>query len=226
MTKRSKLIAFRWLSIILYSIVGAAIVHLIIKPLALATLSNISIENDIELIAFEALCVGAVIWIMYSLKLFQWKVLTPAFSAHPPLWIAIAFGLIILTQPYPIWIYAAATLATFTITFLALGKRWEKIPSPKKIEDLPELRQDITQWDSYKILSWATEELPLFSKSHYNSQNTALFFGYEAYVRRIFNCLIAPTDTERSPKSLALVGELGAGKTSIINALVSQLNCN
>lgn len=225
MTRRKILIAKRWWDIFFYSILSAVITWLVLAPLVDSFVGHVGLNTVTGLLAFGVLWGSIVMGIFIEFRLCHFKFWEKEFWAHPPLWFAAALALVWLTQPYMIWVYAGTIAFGLMVVFLVLGR---VKPSGREMENLvclESLRQDVVQWSSQDILQWANQELPLFSKGKSQfSDKTALLFNHEKLVQRIYNRLFFESKLGREPKSLALIGEYGSGKSSIINALIAQIS--
>ncbi|WP_053982054.1 P-loop NTPase fold protein [Marinagarivorans algicola] len=218
MVKRQCLIAKRWCDIVLYSLVAAAVVQLIAVPLGAALLAAIPVMAGLELTCFIALIIFMSLGAVKQFGLLRPSHIKPwqsIFWAHPPLWLAMVLGWITVTQPYPVVCYVMAFSGLFCIVMLAFGRRAK--PAATGIAYASMAGGNITTWDTAKLLQWAKEELPL-------KQGDQLLFGRIKYVNAILNRLMtADSQVVRQPKSMALLGEYGSGKSSIINAVATHI---
>ena len=223
---RSQLIAARWVCVVAYGVLGAfgaLVLSLLLAPVLAGLSSGLVAMGIAGHVVIAALTLFLVGYLIVKLSLFR-----PAYlknlSIHPPLLVSVLISVCILMvmQGYLPCAYAALTaFIIFTMCLvMGLGPRVKPCSlSELSEEDIQGLRQDTSKWTVEEITRWIKDELPNSGKK----ETTQLFFGHEKHVQRIFNRLIATVGFDnppkRTPKSLALIGPFGSGKTSIINAL-------
>jgi|GEM_PF-3164632 len=229
MENRVCLIFKRWMSILVYAVLGTGISAIIIEPLLAPWVDKVNPENALF---FVVILIFSLLFIGYKLGLFHVKHL--AFTLyHPPCWLGAVAALIYLIFPSSIP-FLSIFFIDIVIVVLLYAESFKPPVRPKVDgDDMKKMTKNITEYEANDLLSWANREKPL--------EGEGLLFGREQYVRRIYNRLFSDNkinssskeceeSTERAkdksldePKSFALLGELGSGKSSVINAVLYLL---
>lgn len=230
--KVSRLIALRWLDIIMYGLLASSIIWLagstkIIK-LILAKISAL------ELTSYRVLCfliALMLIGIIIRLALFKPKHIQ-TWLRHPPILLSVVIGILILGGISKVTVcLAVMVILSFMFIFALCDKRKTSLTNIMTQDHIKEISDDIAKREPNAIYNWAQRELPVGPTDNSNNNDT-LFFGYEHYVYDIYTSLIYGLNNNNNnnntinASTLALIGDLGSGKSSIIKTLhQSMLKC-
>lgn len=211
MENRARLIFKRWMSVLVYAVLGTGISAIIIEPLLAPWVNKISSNYFFYLVIFLILVSIILSQVRNLIDIKHIKVAL----LHPPYWFsAIAGFLFILplsVSQYFSIVFAIILIALFLYFDMAKVIR----PIDNNIdEDFKQMAGDIKGYSAAKLLEWANREVPL--------KNKGLLFGREKYAERIYNRLFS-NNNQQGATSCALLGELGSGKSSVINAVLDLL---
>ena len=224
-SKRYKLIAARWRDILLYGVLGAAAVWLVAIPSSPYLAKKLAFLGATGQLVLAILTLLVVLYLIVKLSLFRANYLKNI-HFHPPILLSaiLGFSALLALQGYPAYVFAGLTVLFLFDLCLFLGFRQQSELKAEKPEALTLSGGDIGSWGTETIQKWMAVESPV-------SDGEGLLFDRQAYVERIYNRLFFLPDSgsgeiisdSREAKTLALLGGLGSGKSSILNVLLNNL---
>ena len=217
-SKRVKLIAARWRDVVLYGLIGAAIVGVMAIPLLPFFNKQLSIFGPSQQKILAILALLLVLYLIRKLSLFRPQYFKNL-AVHPPILLSVIFGfsLLFALQGFPACVFAGLTPLFLFGLFLFFGFGREPKLAAKNTEELQLPEADVRNWSASEIINWMQIESPVKTREE-------LLFGRRSYVERIYNRLfLSPDNGSGEAKTLALLGELGSGKSSILKVLLNHL---
>ena len=217
-SERAKMIAARWRDVILYGLIGAAIVWVMAIPLLPFLNKQLSVFGPPQQKVLAVLALLLVLYLIRKLSLFRPQYLKNL-AVHPPILLSVmlGFSLLFALQGYPACVFAGLTALFIFGLFLFFGFGREPKLAAKNTEELQLPEVDVRNWSASEIINWMQIESPIKTRKE-------LLFGRRSYVERIYNRLfLSPDNGSGEAKTLALLGELGSGKSSILKVLLNHL---
>ena len=217
-SKRVKLIAARWRDVVLYGLIGAAIVGVMAIPLLPFFNKQLSIFGPSQQKILAILALLLVLYLIRKLSLFRPQYFKNL-AVHPPILLSVifVFSLLFALQGFPACVFAGLTPLFLFGLFLFFGFGREPKLAAKNTEELQLPEADVRNWSASEIINWMQIESPVKTREE-------LLFGRRSYVERIYDRLfLSPDNGSGEAKTLALLGELGSGKSSILKVLLNYL---